>query len=421
MACAGGGGGQPDVGQPDAVEAWTSSFTPGVEKRGQFLVVRLKGTPYEMGVQHATFLREQLLEGVQYIEGSELGLLEQVADQWGFTEEAMAQSYPAVADECRGMADVLADKGWTFKRCILLAYGDVILEWVKSGKLSESACSQFVVTRGATADRGMLHGRNLDWDRIEFMVKYPTLLVRHPADRIPYVVVGFPGCVAPYSGMNAAGLSGATNEADSRDDIDRVGRSHPQMLSEVLSTARSLAEAKALIAAADHMTATIMVLADGRSDEAAVFEMTANHRSVRELSKDGVVFATNHFIGEETAPHGYVSSPTASTYSRFERLSELLSPASPLYGTLDPASAVGILRDHHNPLTGEDAPPDAFDNYGTIANNGCIYSIVFAPKQRVMWVAAGEPPVPLHKYVGFSLDELLGLPGAKAPEPAELP
>ena len=33
----------------------------------------------------------------------------------------------------------------------------------------------------------------------------------------------------------------------------------------------------------------------------------------------------------------------------------------------------------------------------------------------------GEPPVPQLAYVGFSLDALLGRPGATAPAPASVP
>ena len=407
----------------DTQEVWRSNFEPGVERRGRFLILRLKGTPFEMGIQHGTFMREEIREGSAFIDQSQLALLEPLAKTYGFLDDAIAQSYPAIIEECRGMAQVVSDVGWTFERCLALAYGDVILEWLQNGDLSSQSCSQFIVTRGATVSGTMLHGRNLDWDKIDFMLKYPTLIVRHPEGRIPYVVVGFPGNVAPYNGMNAAGISAATNEANSKDDIDRIGRSDVQLLNEVLATATSLADAKALIEETDHMTATIMVVADGRTDSGAVFEMTATHLSQRDLSSDGVVFATNHFIGAETAPHGYVEKPDASTISRFARLKELIAPdgSATLYGQFDPSSSVRVLRDHHNPLTGQDVPRDQFDGGGTIANNGCIYSIVFAPKQRVLWIAAGEVPVPMNPYVGFSLDELLGLENPTLPSPPEIP
>ena len=109
--------------------------------------------------------------------------------------------------------------------------------------------------------------------------------------------------------------------------------------------------------------------------------------------------------------------------TRFQRLGELVPPKgkNTLYGTFDPAAMVKILRDHHNPLTGNDIPADQFDNGGTIGNNGCIYSIVFAPKRRVFWVAAGQIPVPNSGYTGFSLDELFGVTGAKPPSPDLIP
>jgi hypothetical protein len=305
-----------------------------------------------------------------------------------------------------------------------LAYGDVILEWIQNGNLGSTSCSQFVVTRKATKDGTMIHGRNLDWDEIDFLLKYPTVIVRHPEGRIPYVVVGFPGNVSPYNGINAAGVSTATNEANTKVDLDRIGRSHCQMQNEILATATSLAEARAFIESQDMMTATNMVVADGDRDAAAVFEMTATHMGVRELTAENdAIYATNHLVQPETEPVCYTQKPTASTFSRFARLAELVPKGGKdtLFGTFEPATAVKVLRDGHNPLTGVDVPPEEFDDGGTIANNGCIYSLVFAPRARVFWVAAGKIPVPTNQYTGFALEELFGNGGAAKPTPEVIP
>jgi hypothetical protein len=377
-----------------------------------------------MGKQHATLLKDQLKAGSEYIDSSELGMMEPLAEAYGFIDEAIAQSYPAIVDECQGMADVAADVGWTFRRCMALAYGDVILEWIQNGDLGSTSCSQFVVTRTATKDGTMIHGRNLDWGKIDFLLAYPTIIVRHPAGRIPYVAIGFPGNVAPYNGINAAGVSTATNEANTKVDLDRTGRSHCQMQNEVLSTATSLDEARAFILAQDMMTATNMVVTDGDHDAAAVFEMTATHIGVRELTPDNdAIYATNHFVQPETGPVCYTEKPTASTFSRFARLAELVPKdgKDTLFSTFDPAAAVKVLRDGHNPLSGQDIPPGTFDDGGAIANNGCIYSVVFAPRARTFWIAAGTIPVPQNAYTGFTLAELFGDDSAPKPSPEVIP
>lgn len=408
------------TGDPCGPPVWDSWYEPGVEKRGPVWVLRLKGSFYEMGRQHAALMREALIEGVATIESSELGLLEPMMKAMGFLDEAHAQSYDSVFEECRGMADVLGAEGWTLDRCLSLAYGEVFLEHLKAGG---PGCSQFVVTGAGTRDGVMVHGRNMDWDRIEYLLKYPVVIVRHPEGRIPYAVVGFPGCVAPYNGINAAGLSVASNEANSDNDLDRVGRSHVQMIAEVLGTATGIAEARAFLEAQDHMTAEILVVADGAHDTAAVFEMSASHLGVREMGEDRVVFATNHFVDPAMVPYHLAYGPGKSSMTRYQRLGQLLLPGGEetRYGTFDPAQAVRVLRDRHNPYTGEDAAVDLFDGAGTIANNGNIWSIVFVPGRGEFYAAAGPVPVPMNPYVGFSMDELLGRPGATSPPPLDPP
>lgn len=416
-------GAEPDAGEDAAADpggppAWESWYEPGVEQRGPVWVLRLKGSFYEMGRQHATLMRDALLEGVAYIEASELGLLEPMMKTLGFLDEAHAQSYDSIFEECRGMADVLGAEGWTLDRCLSLAYGDVFLEHLKSGG---PGCSQFVVTGPGTVDGVLVHGRNMDWDRIEYLLKYPVVIVRHPEGRIPYAVVGFPGCVAPYNGINAAGLSVASNEANSDNDVDRVGRSHVQMIAEVLGTATGLAEARAFFEAQDHMTAEILVVADGAHDTAAVFEMSASHLGVREMGEEGVVFATNHFVHPDMVAYHLAYGPEKSSMTRYQRLAQLLPPAGEAtrYGTYDKAQAVRVLRDRHNPYTGEDAAEDVFDGAGTIANNGNIWSIVFVPGRGEFFVAAGAVPIPMNPYFGFSMGELLGRPGETSPAPLD--
>lgn len=439
LAC-GGNSGEPadpgtDPSQPDAAvtidapadaaadipgRTWESDFEPGVETRGVVKILRLKGTPYEMGRQHAKFLKDDLKIGSDYVDTSMLGILEPWAGEWGFLDEAYAQSYQDIVDECKGMSDEAADVGWTFQRCMALAYGDVVIEWLNNGNL---ACSQVVAAGAATVDGELVHARNLDWDKIDFLIEHPVVIVRHPTGRIPFAVVGFPGNVAPYNGINAAGISMASNEANSANDIDRVGRSHVQMLYEALATAETLDDVQAFLLGEDSMTAENLVAADGPGKRGAVFELAATHHAVRGTGEASLVYATNHFVDPAMVPYCVPNPPEKSTMARFKRLGELLDPAAPgtLYGRLDLEKAVSILRDGHNAHTGEDIPGTQFDNGATIANNGAIYSLVFLPGKRMFWLASGGIPVPQQPFVGFSLDELLGLPGAKPADPAVIP
>jgi hypothetical protein len=393
-------------------------------QQGNIVILNLRGTPYQMGVQHGELMAPELAIGADFINNdAQFSMLLLLAQTMGFIDEATAQSFPYVVDECRGMVDGANRAGvttWTFEMCVTLAWGDVILENLAREGIG---CSQFMATGAASTDGSLVHGRTLDWDNIRYMIEHPTIIVREPQDMIPYLVVGFPGNVAPYSGMNERGLSIASNDGYAMADIDRTGRSHAQMVGQILQECGSLEEAEAFLRAQDHTTAEILGVADGTARAAASFEMSATHFAVRRLSADGVVYMTNHFVDPDAATVNDPMEPTDSSLTRYVRLAQLLEPgdADSRYGTIDLPGGVAILRDTYNPVTDVTNPPELFDTGGSLANNGAIHSMVFLPEQRVVYVALGEPPVPQLPFVGFSLDALLGRPGAAAPAPAQVP
>lgn len=392
-------------------------------------VLKLVGTPFEMGLQHGELMAPELAEGVAFVEEDPLfSLFLPLARSQGLLEDALAHSYPDVLDECRGMAEAARRAGvpgWTLETCVALAYGDVILAFVKD--LVGPGCTQLMAAGPATPDGRLLHGRNMDWDRLSYLIEHPTVIVRRPAQGLASLSLGFPGCVAPYNGLNAAGLAAATNDnaADpTRDPNQRGRRGHTQMVLELLTRTSSLAEAEAFLGSQTHSRATILGVSDGPARAAAVFELTASHLAVRRLDADGLVYATNHFLDPDMDPlDTNPSSPTASTACRLERLEELLPPAGreSLHGALDAARVKTVLGDRYSPCTGQTAPPETFDDNGSIGTNGAIWSMVFVPEERTVYFAGGEPPVPQRPYLGFSLDDLLRPGGDGATSPDRLP
>ncbi|HNU69202.1 MAG TPA: C45 family autoproteolytic acyltransferase/hydrolase [Myxococcota bacterium] len=416
------------VGCADSVEEvdiYATNFEPGVEMRDGVRILRLKGTPYEMGKQHATFLHDELVKGVEFLETTELGLLEFIARDYGFLDDAMAQSYPDVIDECEGMAEVAGAEGWTMDRCMALAYGEIVLDFFEAGMLQ---CSQFAAAGPATVDGELIHGRNLDWGDMSYLLDYPTIMVRAPEGLIPYVVVGFPGCVAAYNGMNTAGLSIATNENGSMNDLDREGVPTVQGVNYMLSHFTKIDEVIDYIVNSDRMSAENMVVTSGHEKRAVVFQMTASHIHYEELGDDGVNYITNHFVTEDMQPYEDPKDPGTSTYCRYMRLRQLLEPGfenvrdDKVYGSVDPAVAAGILRDRYNPIDMIEYPKGQFDvetaTGGAIAVNAAIYSIVFKPASGQFWFAYGSKPIPDNPFVGFNVQELLGNDPAAVAVPA---
>ncbi len=391
------------------------------ESRGPFTVVWLEGTPYEMGRQQARLLHDELAEGIRVLREDILfQLMAAMADELGLFELAATQSYPEIVAECEGLVEGLADLGWTMDDCMVLNFGDVVVENAMHDLPAgpePPGCSQLFVTGAASGGAGLLHGRLLDWARIEYVINHPVIFVRQPRRELAHVVIGFPGNLSPYSGMNAAGLSVASNEIEPPSPrYHRLeGRSHVQMVARMLATADSLDEARAMALGTPHLSHESIAVADGPRGAAEVFELSPNATGVRALVND-VLFTTNHFIAPETEAHDEVP-PSQGSRKRFDRFGELALPggSASLYGELDHQGVARVLRDRLDPWTRLESAADVFDDSSTLATNGALYAIVFDGARRQFWVSAGVLPVPQQPLIGFSLDELLGLP-----EPAPL-
>ena len=396
------------------------------EMRGRFKIVWLKGTPYEMGYQHGQELHDELEEALAFIEGDPLfSTMVSTATSMGITDLAYENSYPDILEECRGLTDALKDIGFSMDQCLLLNYGDVLMEFILDGMPeTKQACSQMAVTGPATTDGRLYHGRILDWSKINYILNNPTIFVRQPNDGLAHAYIGFPGNLSPYSGINEAGISVCSNEAHPFDNSfhDRKGRSHVQMLGQILKRTSSLEEAKELIMNEDHMSVEIFMVADGNTRQAAVFEMSSKVVGVREIDENGVLYVTNHFLAEKSQ-HADQEPTKDANLLRYDRLGQYLEPdgEASLWGTLAPQGLITIMRDRINPWTKEESSIDVFDNGLSLATYGALYEIVFDPEKRFFWVAAGELPVPQQPFIGFSLSELLGTDDAKPVTPELYP
>lgn len=391
------------------------------EMRGHIKVVWLKGTPYQMGLEHAAQLRDELIDGRQFVENDALfSIMLEYARTVGLDATAAEHSYEDTFEECRGLADGTGGV-WSLEDCLILNYGDIVVEVLK---LDGVGCSQFVATGPASVGGELIHGRNLDWWKVEIIERYPVIFVRQPADGLSWVAVGFPANVTPFTGMNAAGIVVASNEVNAplSSEVKRAGQSHAQMVREVLRRASTLEEAEAFLRAQDHASAETLVISDGPGNRAAAFEMTAQSFQVRTLSDQGILYATNHFTHPDMEATQQPEPPGTSSWNRYERLRQLLEPGEPesLHGTLDPAVAVEILRDRYNPS--EDLYEEPTELNGrTLATNGTMQSVVFVPALGLMWVAIGEFPSTLLTFMGFSVPELMGEADPTMPSPASFP
>jgi hypothetical protein len=400
------------------------------EQQGKFIVLWLHGTPYEMGFQHGQLMRKELIEGMKWINSDPTySLLWDLAKAKGIDVIAEQNSYQDIKDECHGLVDGANTPLWTYDRCLILNFGDVALKFIQDG-MPESACSQSVTAGKATKDGKLRHTRILDWDKIKYILDYPTIIVRQPNDGLAHAYIGFPANLSPYTGINVEGVAIASNNAHPFDmsQLSLTGRSHVQMVGQILKHSKSLEEARQLIKDAKHMTTEIFMISDGKNKAASVFEMSAKCLGERKLDDAGVLYVTNHYLSPEAK--GCDTQPVKpANILRYDRYTQLLTPdakdwagnPSSYYGKIDPEALVKVMRDRVNPYTGSVSSPDDFDNGLSIATYGALFAVLFEPESKLFWVAAGALPVPSQPFVGFSLEKLLGLPNAKSVTPSEYP
>jgi hypothetical protein len=386
------------------------------DDRGRVKVVWLQGTPYEMGYQHGQLLHDEIAT----VGNDVLSALRFAGRGLALGQLATTRSYLDVVEECQGLADATADLGMTLDACMVLAYGDVYQEMFSStlpSILFWNGCSQFVATDQATVDGHLYHGSSLDNDGspVAYILENPVVFVRQPQNGLPHVFIAYPGVVWPNWGMNVAGITIGLDTAhpNSPNELSLAGRSNVQTMAEILKTATQFADARTLMESQPRARANLIMITDGKSRQAGVFEFTGQSLSVRELQQNGVLYTTNHFVLDQMYAKQPLP-PDQSSISRFDRFAQLMEPngSASYYGEISPSIMAKIGRDRVNPYTLESSPLDLFDDDASPGGNGSLRQGIYDPERLLLWVAAGEPPVPKNPFVCFSLGELLNFPNA---------
>lgn len=389
------------------------------EERGIIKVVWLQGTPYEMGYQHGQLLHDEIAS----LDEEVIRIAGFVGRSFGLSKLAQIRTYPDLLEECQGLVDATQDIGITLDVCAMMAYADVfqeILGYTLPKELFWDGCNQFVATGAATADGKLYHGSSVDNDgeAIAYVLENPVIFVRQPNQGLPHVFVTYPGVIWPNSGMNVAGITLGLDTAhpNSPDELALIGRSNVQIMAKILQNASTFAEASSILRNQPRVRANLIMVTDGKSQAAGVFEFTGRNLGIRPLQENGVLYVTNHFELPDMVRRQAMPIDLSSV-SRFDRLAQLLEPdqaegADSLYGRIDPAGMARILRDRTNPYTGVSSPLDVLDDDASPGGNGALRQAIYDPEGLRLWIAAGQPPVPENPFVCFSMGGLLGFPDA---------
>jgi hypothetical protein len=233
------------------------------------LVVRLVGTPEEMGRQHGRLLGTRVRRVVHDVIGEEAGDPVRHAKLIAGTRRMERQLPPDIRQELQALADEARVDYWDL--VALQLFGDV---W------RASQCSSFAVYGRATATGELIAGRNFDfWDH--GVSAYGAVILHYvPETGLPFFTLTWAGIINGWTAMNAKGVLAANNTSWGRSDsLD--GLSTCFMIRKIVQHARTVQEGVDIIQNTPRACGTNMLVAGGTPPAAAVVEYDHERVAVR--------------------------------------------------------------------------------------------------------------------------------------------
>ncbi|HVX84873.1 MAG TPA: C45 family autoproteolytic acyltransferase/hydrolase [Phycisphaerae bacterium] len=266
-------------------------------------------------------------------------------------------------------------------------------------------CTGVVSLPGYTGGDGhLLLGRDFDFEGGESFgrQKSVTLVIPPEGEGIPYAHVAWPGLEGCVTGMNRERIALFINAAATK-DFRRIGTPTILMAREVLEQARSIGDAERIIRGTQVFVSDIIVVADGKTGRARVFEKSP--RATAAYDVEGSAAVTNHLVtrtfADDPVNKGRISEST--TMQRYQRARELLDG---MKGRVTPEGLAGLLRDKKG-VGGKDL---GYGNRNAIDGLIACHSVIMDATAGRMWVAGW--PNAEGEYLCFDVLGLLGAEGA---------
>lgn len=409
--------------------AWKKSI-PGLH------LLKVKGTPYEMGRQHGRLLADEVRTGplpyyrtfVEKIFGAKrlgpagaamLAVLNRTVGA-----RVAAKMPPFVLDTLRGMADgavmpygallegaTMPDSMlWAASRLMQIkGPGPAVYHRMALGL----GCTSAVAWGSATRDGRLLHARNLDYHGVSCWPRTQTVIFHEPDEGQRYASVTAAGAaLGGITAMNEAGLTLTVHQHMFTDKVKLGGRGAAGtpigvVGDIVMRSARNLDEAARILASHTPIGCWTYVVTDGNAREVLCHEENPYRRAAFRVGGAGGAGGANGSGGEARSTFGYANiyldrelgdselnlygTYWRHNHARHARVNELLDAGA---GALDPRAMGGILGD-----VGE-GPCRLSRSIGMVLTVG---STVFRPEDGALWVGVGEAPSSHGTFVPLSL------------------
>lgn len=359
-----------------APRRFTPAAIPGAELRyvGDVPVAILSGTPEQIGRQHAELLapHSDAIRQLPHRYAAEFG----VDAFWPLIVQAGRTLVLQAPQRHQAELTAIGHAAGGEEEAVV---ANTLLELRRVG------CSALIVEPNRSRTGGPLMGRNFDFLTLGELHKHSVVIVYRPHRLHAFASVAFPGIVGVFSGMNDAGLAVATLDveqaADGSRKFDPAGVPLAFAFRRILEECTTVDEAERLLR--DIKPTTWMNLAVCDSSGGAIFEITPATIARRD-DDHGLVRCTNHF---RTA--GLSTGERCWRYDVF-------------------AAAFG------------DKPLDVPAVHGVLhrVNQGelTLQTMIFEPRERVLHLALGEPPVSDDPLTHIELAPLFTAPLTPLPQ-----
>lgn len=385
-----------------------------VRKRGRIFEVALSGSPAQIGKQHGSMLREQMIEN----EGVLLAQFERhvpsllartaIVDLARLRFRGADQNFSdARREEIAAQAAAFSPDPYasflpTYHRFTFLqSLYDISLSFERSPLLG---CTSFALADGAFEGGGAVLARNFDFEAGDIFDRGKAVFLVREQGRISYASVAWPGLVGAVTGMNAEGVALVVHGARARNPRP-VGEPVVHTMRDALGLAKTADEAVEILAGRTPMVSYLVLIVDAKGRVAVVERAPGEDQTVRWGHRK--LGLTNHFEGPLASdPKNLVVESSTSTRERRARLDELLKNL-PEGATVE--RVVQVLRDKDGRSGGRLELGDRRALDALIAT----HSVIMETTRKKLWVSEG--PHLVGRFVRFDLEELLADHGPRPP------
>lgn len=337
-----------------------------LEQIGDTRVLHLKGSYHDMGVQHGTLLKDDIVSGASLIYA--IGAAAWKKDFATSLQDAWNRTSPFIPDkfkqEIQGMAEATG----------------LPLEQVQGFTIFPELfhCSGFAMWGKATADGSLYHGRVLDYMRDAGLDRWALLIVQEPEGANAFVNVGYAGTIGSVTGMNVQQIGIGEMGGGGGEQWDGVPMT--LLVRDCLERANTLEDVRRIMTESKRTCQYFYVISDAKADN-------GRGSALGVAAEPGEIV----FIGpNESNPRLPRPVEDAVLLSADERYNCLVDRVQKMYGKITPPIALDVMA-------------------RGVAMTSNMHDALFKPKTLELWVANStvEQPACNRPYTHYDLNQLI--------------